>query len=233
MSVRPFFRKIDHLVADNCTLQICTEPLIVSVPLTADTKRLLIDAFHHEGVSIQPHDNPQILSMRYLTLLTSSVITCLEKCQIHDVFVSGYGLKVKENEFAQIFPENSILEWDNVFKNAFFNNLPASFKASIPPTTILERGNNFFQIGKKVKHSSDGIMLVLPVGPQLPNCHREPYHLLGTLGERTTRDGVTHRFGSATFKSFPTTTANNPHIMQGNMQITKRVFYAVSLSMTC
>jgi hypothetical protein len=222
LNLRPFFRTIDHLIADKGTLQLCTEPLIISIPLQRGKQKLLVNALSRQNVVVQPHENPQILSKRYLTLRMAQLIAALRECSIETVFVSGYGLKIPDEEFSTIFPKESVIAWDSEFRQSFYENLPEPYKGFFPPGMITEHGSNFFQVGRKFVNMAKEITLILPVGPHQTDLRREPFHLLGALGEKTDNNGVRHRFGSATFTSYPRYDCPDK-----DMVITKRIFYAV------
>jgi hypothetical protein len=154
--------------------------------------------------------------------MSADLIHVLNDCGVNTIFVAGYGLKMPSKYFENIFPQHAIPEWDADFRQSFFANLPTKCKELLPQRMITEHGNNFYQIGRRFQNKYRDIALILPVGPHQAKLHREPYHLFGTLGDKTDNNGVRHRFGSVTFKTVPD--FNDP---VSDLVITKRVFYAV------
>jgi hypothetical protein len=225
--LRPYFRTVGHKLFDQTTLQIGADPYIISVPLTATIKEDIIKLLLKKGTCIVGNEKPNILASHYHTLMTKEFIDILSNLKVDSVFVANYGLKMGYELFTELFPKHMVMEWDQVFLQNYFENLPETV-TGYTLSTFENLGKNYYQVGRSVRYIGSEILMLLPIGAQRRSHYRAPYHLLGSLGDVVDSEGGVHQFGTVTFTKAPEVRRMQVESQESAKPlISKRVFYMV------
>jgi hypothetical protein len=196
-SAKPHFVQINNKFADFYTLQIVSEPLIVSIPLCTDIRAKIVhNLLTVADICCYPPTDTRLLTSRQCTITSKKLLDVLLSVNISSIFVSSYGGKMDLREF-----NNLIGQYAQDWSEQFVTNLRlvisrnADLKAPYDPNVITQM-NNTFDVGKTY-HTFGKIYTFTALGQKKNNLWRSHYHLLGALTDLPYTDGI--RFGGLRF----------------------------------
>jgi len=190
-------RKCGILFMDKCTLQITNDPFILSIPMTDGLKERMILELLLAGFVVFPSNSPFTLHSGTLSIPLQVFNDILNRLNISDVFVAGYGLKLPVSAFKVLTAGCESL-WDDSFRARFADNLPAWLPGLRAAKQHLQTANNMYHVGA-LFYNEEGLIPTFNLAKgSFPSQHRRNYHVLGSNTILTTGSDHVRTFGGFT-----------------------------------